>query len=252
MSLANNQDKLYPSLISVEDKLKIYKSEKSKYFKDDNIVADSTTTHNSESGKYELTITQYKSEEKAWKYTLGTVYSVISGQKQVIAEIQRNYHTFPYCFIEDHPNGHDYLICGEDYQGQTIIELDSGKRKDWIPAMGGYCWKRVTPSPSKTLLLVDGCYWACASDSIIVDFSDPLNPPFERLTDSYSINGFKGWNEDDSCEIEIEYETRKSDGKALFELSEEEKDALEQQLEPGTNQTDIFGYDVKWITWKKS
>lgn len=246
------EKKIYPSLISVEEKLKIYRSEKSKYFKDDNIVADSTTTYKSQSGKYELTIIQYKTEEKAWNYSLGKVYLISGSEKQLIAEIQRNYHSFPYSFVEEHPNGHDYLVCGEDYQGQTIIELDTGKRKDWIPAMGGYCWKQITPSPSKTLLFVDGCYWACPGDSIIVDFSSPLSPPFDRLNGDFTINSFKGWNEDDSCEIEIEYETRKSDGKPISELSEDEQDALEKDLEPGINQNEIFGYEVKWVTWKKS
>jgi hypothetical protein len=238
---------LYASLISAEDKIELYRLEKSKYFTNENALAETTITKSSPSGKYNLVITQYKTDPGYGNYSLGTV----SNGDITIDTVQRNYKEFTYVFIEGHPNGHDYLVCGEDYQGQTIIELDTGKRKDWIPSMGGFCWTKIIPSPSKTLLLVDGCYWGCPFYSIIVDFSNPLNAPYDILTEDYTIEDFETWNDDDSCSIEIEYEIRKSDGKALFELSKKELEDLNEELEPGVNQDEIFGYDKKWILWKK-
>src|SRR5438132_652344 len=89
---------LYASLISVEDKLQLYRLEKSKYFKDENFLAETTQNYASPSGKYTLTVTQYKTEPGSWNYSLGTVK--INGQD--IDSIQRNYHSFPYAWVENH------------------------------------------------------------------------------------------------------------------------------------------------------
>jgi hypothetical protein len=76
----------------------------------------------SPSGKYRLVVTSYTTG------TLGVITRVADGEE--IARVDRNYHSFEHTWIEDHPSGHDYLVCGEDYQGQTVIELDTGARGD--------------------------------------------------------------------------------------------------------------------------
>ena len=117
------------SLVSKDELLQYYKSERQKYFNFNNEDVDSRKILNSPSGKYNLTISFFKTGKNNWNYSQGKVYL----NDKLIDTVNRNYSTFPFLFIENHPNGHDYLICGEDYQGQTIIELDTGIRKDYFP-----------------------------------------------------------------------------------------------------------------------
>jgi hypothetical protein len=236
-------------MISSEDKIAIYRSEKAAHFIPENAL-DDIEVINSPSGKYSVTVTKYKTNKENKVYTLGSVY--LNSNKQLISEIQRDYATFPLTFVENHPNGHDYLVCSEDTQGQTVVELDTGEKVSWVPILAGFCWVDMTPSPSRTLIAVDGCYWACPYEIKIYDFSNPMKPPFECLTEDYSIEKFNGWNVDDTCSIYVEYETRKSDGKPIKDLSEEEEAALYELLDPGHNHNDLFGYKNKEFVWSKS
>lgn len=189
---------------------------KEEYFIPENL--QSQKSYNSPSGKYRIVIESYKTTSGAWNYTRGLVYN----DTKLIADVKRNYCSFPYLFVEDHPNGHDYLICGEDYQGQTIIELDTGKRIDYLPDGAkkgyGFCWAHYETSPDKTLLVVEGCYWACPYETIIMDFSDPMTLPYIELENA---DDFIGWNGNLPLIGEIRG-FRKSDMKPREELTYDE------------------------------
>ena len=154
----------------------------------------------SPSGKYKLTTVIYSTTPDTLHFCLGKVYSLKDGS--LLFEVHRNHESFPYCFVEGHPNGHDYLICGEDYQGQTILELDTSKRIDYLPEGEkngvGFCWSEYAPSKEKDVLAVLGCFWACTNDLRIVDFSEPMNLPFQVFSvihEVRDINHLKsGWS----------------------------------------------------------
>lgn len=101
------------------------------------------------------------------------------GEEKPLFVLHRNYGIFPYKIIEDHPNGHDYMICGEDYQGQTVLELDTGSRRDFLPAEAkegfGFCWSEFRFDVASQLLIVEGCIWAAPYEFRFYDFSDPMN-----------------------------------------------------------------------------
>ena len=239
-------------MISFEDKVALYRSEKAAIFIPENALNEIETA-DSPSGKYYIDITKYKFDKENKIYTLGSVFlNLENGERKLISKVQRNYATFPFVFIENHSNGHDYLVCSEDIEGQTIIELDSGKESSWVPILAGFCWVDMIPSPSNNLIAIDGCYWGCPFETKIYDFSNPMKPPFDCLTEDYSIEKFNGWNNDDTCSIYVEFETRKSDGKPIKDLTEEEEESLYKLLEPGINQDDIYGYEKKEIIWSKS
>ena len=129
----------------------------------------------SPSGKYVLMITGYNTVKGGWNYTRGEVRTKAGN---LIADIKRNYSHFPFLWIEGHLNGHDYLVCGEDYQGQTVIELDTGKRRDHLPEEAkegtAFCWADMRFDISSQILVVNGCFWACPYEFRFYDFSDPM------------------------------------------------------------------------------
>jgi len=87
---------------------------KSDFFKRDEIDNKLSQFHVSPDEKYMLLINSYMTGKGTWNYTSGEVYAKDKGK---IFEVQRNYSEFPYAFVCNHSNGHDYLICGENYQG---------------------------------------------------------------------------------------------------------------------------------------
>lgn len=165
-----------------------------------------TAEHVSPSGKWRLVVTRHAPEDgpdgqKYWSYSKGVIFE---GLRQV-AEVRRNYSSFPFAWIENHPDGKSYVICGADYQGQTVVCLDTGEVKDYIPAqaeMGhGFCWVVHHPSPDGTLLAVEGCYWACPYEVRIYDFSKPMEMPHPLLHRETDLENFSGWKDAKTCGI---------------------------------------------------
>jgi hypothetical protein len=149
---------------------------KAGYFKPANAQLDRQEEHLSESGRYKLVVTPFSTSKGSWNYTQGLVYR--QGSDKPIAEVQRNYSSFPFLFIEDHPSG-PFLVCGADYQGQTVIELDTGKRRDNLSDGGkqgvGFCWADYEFHQPTQTLVVEGCIWAAPYEFRFFDFSDPMS-----------------------------------------------------------------------------
>lgn len=137
----------------------------------------------SPSGKYVLQVSSRATKPGCWNYTTGEVTR--AGTGEAIATVDRNYSSFPYAWVEGHPNGHDYLVCGANYQGQTVIELDTGKRKDFLPEDAkkghGFCWVQYHFDPILKMMVVNGCIWACPYETRFYDFADPMEKGWEEL-----------------------------------------------------------------------
>jgi len=175
----------------------------SKFFKPKN-AGKTFVNELSPNGEYRLFVTAYATAKGCWSYSQGLVYheeEYCGGTP--LFEVQRNYSSFPFSWIE-HPNGHQYLICGADYQGQTVLELDTGKRIDFLPPEAkegcGFCWVSHKFDTSTRILTVCGCVWACPYEFRFYDFSDPM----------------KGWPEialkDDCIYDDLKWPTFESDG----------------------------------------
>jgi hypothetical protein len=141
----------------------------------------------SPSGDFKLVITSFTTGSGSWDYTQGLIYRV--GSDTPIFEVQRNYASFPFSWV-DHPNGHQYLLCGEDYQGQTVLELDTGTRKDFLPTEAkegfGFCWVTHRFDLTSCTLVVEGCIWACPYEFRFYDFSDPMRGwPYLEIDGNY-------------------------------------------------------------------
>jgi hypothetical protein len=164
----------------------------SKYFKPENaskVLEDKLSPDE----KYRLVITQYATKKDCWNFTQGLIYKIGKDQplfeiQRPLFEIQRNYSRFPYTWI-DHPNSHQYLICGEDYQGQTVLELDTSERLDFLPPEAkdgvGFCWAVTRFDTTSKILMVCGCVWACPYEFRFYDFSSPMDGWPEIEADTY-------------------------------------------------------------------
>lgn len=181
--------------------------------------------HASPSGRYRLVVTTYPTRPGCWTYSRGKVYV----GDTLIADVTRNYHGFEFAWVEGHPRG-DFLLCGADYQGQTVIELPSGKRHDYLPPEAkqgaGFCWVGAEPSPDFKYLAVEGCLWACPYETRLYNFSDPMALPYKDVTPEDGIYDDFCWNPDGTYTRVKKWTTRKSDGKPEDDLTEEERDAL--------------------------
>lgn len=206
-----------------------------KIFNESTPLHDKKKEYISPSSKYRLIVTPFKTGERSWEFTLGVVekYDPRLVEAREVTRVLRNYSSFWFAWVEGHPNGHDYLLCGEDYQGQTVIELDTGERRDYLPAQAqqgfGFCWAKVTPSPNKQVLAVDGCYWACPYEVVLFDFRDPLNVPWPELGRWEDVEEMDYWKDDNTIILSRTIELRKSDGKLMDELTDDELDAIKDE-----------------------
>lgn len=179
-----------------------------KYFVPENENTQCRSEHVSPSGKYKLTVSSFSTREGSWNYTRGKVFKV--GSDEPIAVIDRNYSAFPFSWIEDHPNQHAYLIAGEDYQGQTVVELDTGKRRDHLgeDAEKGFafCWSEHRFDPKSMILAVCGCYWACPYEFRFFDFRSPMDlwPELEMFEKPDAKDSEHEWVEEDRKWPEID------------------------------------------------
>ena len=205
----------------------------------------------SPSGKYGLIITPYTTGKGCWNYTLGEVFV----EDQLIALVKRNYSSFPYAWVEAHANGHDYLVCGENYQGQTIIELDTGKRIDYLPEMaklgGGFCWTDIVPSFDGNLLAVVGCYWGSPYEVVIYDFSNPMDAPWIILNRDIDNDTFVKWIDNTSCEIGRAYEFSKVYNKREKDLTEEELIDTDDREAAGEKYSNLWEFKTDSIVWTR-
>jgi hypothetical protein len=166
-------------------------------------IPDSTEAFVSGSGLYHLETRRFQTPT-GWAYSLGVVTRV--GTPAPIAEIKRNYGHFWHAWVQ-HPNGKEYLLCGEDYQGYNVICLETGENQVYFPESGfegrGFCWAAVYPSPDGLVLAVDGCYWACPYDLMFVDFSNPLVLPLPELAHFEDLKTTSGWQDNQTFEYEL-------------------------------------------------
>jgi hypothetical protein len=198
----------------------------------------------SPSRAYRLTLDYYSTGPNTWEYSRGRVST--TQDDRIIADIKRNYGLFWYSWIT-HGNGHEYLVCGEDYQGQTIVNLSTGEIRSYFPDAGydggGFCWTAAYASPDSQVLAIEGCYWACPYEVVFYDFSSPDDLPYKELSRVRDLGKCVGWKGNESFELTREVEARKSDGRLYEELSNEEQDLADRT--PGALHTVEISMVVK-------
>ncbi len=209
-------------------------------------VVDEAEIFTSPTGRYSLEVIPHRTGPKSWRYSKGIVRLEETGE--LISEIKRNYSAFPYSWAEHHPTGHDYVVAGEDYQGQTIVELDTGRRIDHVPDAAhqgfGFCWAAHYPSPDGRFIFVDGCIWAGPYELVQYDFHQPMSLPYSEIN-RWPVEKVHGFEPDGSLVWEYLAEIRTTDGKRVDEMSEEE----EEEFESDENYSELLGEVTIRMKW---
>jgi len=226
------------------DKYLEKRNEIMRFFSSENKIEKSKPIH-SPSNNFNLTIISYKTGENTWNYTRGIVTSNKTGK--IIADVKRNYSHFWFTWCK-HNNSEEYLLCGEDYQGQTVINLSKEKIENYFPESGfdghGFCWINTYISPDKNVIAVEGCYWAGPYDVIFLDFSIPDILPYKELKRIEDIGKIMGWDNNGNFVFEKDIEIRKSDGVPYDSLSENEQEILDNNQSLVEYRTDIIKINI--------
>ena len=138
----------------------------------------------SPSGNYKLIMISYDTGEGFWNFTKGVIYNK---SEEEIFTIYRNYHIFPFQWIE-HQNGNEYLLCGEDYQGYVTLNLTEKKKHVYFSDEGfkgwGFCWVEIKEwdQDYDDNLIVNGCCWGGQFEIVEYDFSNPDELPYKEVS----------------------------------------------------------------------
>jgi hypothetical protein len=215
------------------------------FFVPENLNPDSGKVDISPSDKFQIEVNRYFTLPNSWQYSRGIVTNIASGK--VVADIKRNYGQFWHTWLQ-HPNGNEYLLCGEDYQGYSVLNLSTGKYQAYFPEAGykgsGFCWAAVYPSPDSLVLAVAGCYWACPYELVLFDFRNPAILPYPELARFEALDGFDGWKDNDTVVLIREVPIRKSDGATYESLSEQEQEVLD-------NDETLMDYRIETVSFQR-
>lgn len=212
------------------------------YFTEENLIPDSVQLVDSPSGRFRLETCRYSTRPKMMDVSRGLVKRIADGA--IIADVRRNYNRFWHAWVQ-HANGNEYLLCGEDYQGYSVINLTAGTYTAYFPEQGhqgwGFCWTEAYSSPDTLVLAVDGCYWACPYDVVLYDFRDPEDLPLRELSRvSNVVDRVEGWVDNETFVLKREVDLRKSDGVPYESLDEAERAALEADPSLVETRTETF------------
>ena len=215
-----------------------------KFFILENLKAGSHMEHLSPSGEYLLAVDIYSTGPKTWEYSRGIVTRQSDGK--MIADVKRNIGHFWHAWVR-HSAGNEYLLCGEDYQGYTVIDLTNFSVKNHLPDSakngGGFCWAAVYPSKDRKILAVEGCIWGGPYDLFFYDFSEPFNFPLPELGCVEEIGEIIGWESDSIFAVEHEFTVRKSDNRRFESLSEDEQEEYNKKRSAFSEQTEVLRWN---------
>lgn len=176
-------------------------------------------TIESPSGKYSIEKTPFEITKNGWDYCEARFYNNLDDE--YILSVYRNYGTFPYCWLEGHPMG-DFVICGEDYQGLTLVDLIGGRTTSFISDSAqqgnGFCAASFDVSPEMNRLAIEGCYWGGPYELMVLEIplKAPMQFPWKPIYNDYidfrnEEGNFEtctviGWEDNNTILIEAELE----------------------------------------------
>lgn len=172
--------------------------------------------HVSPTARFRLEVRTCPTGPNRWNYTRGEVTRLTDNR--LLSVVERNYSAFWHCWVL-HPDGHEYLLCGEDYQGYSVINLTAEQEHVYLSEAGikgsGFCWAEILPSPDRLALAVSGCIWGGPFDGLIFDFSQPHELPLPEIARLNDIDALERWKDDEVLVCSRESYLRPEDDREL-------------------------------------
>jgi hypothetical protein len=130
-------------------------------------------------GRYRLEVEGYATADLPDHASIlvAVVREVASGA--VVATVRRNDTRCFHAWVSR--EGHDYLLLPEDLEGQTVVDLTTGRVEGFSSPEDAFIWVEFHPSTDASRLAVVGCYWACPYQVTVYDFRDPMSLPLPKL-----------------------------------------------------------------------
>lgn len=101
-----------------------------------------------------------------------------------------------FCSLIRHQNGSRYLVFRQDLYGYSVLEVETGRDCHYLPLESEpekredfretFLWTGAEYHRESGLLAVPGCYWACPTSTVVLDFSRPLVPQ-ERWLELHEV-----------------------------------------------------------------
>jgi hypothetical protein len=194
-------------------------------------------------------------ESECW-YQFHRVYK---GDEPLVDLHANSHGMYVYWHLNHTANGHDYLLCGEDYQGITVVDLTT-KEKWTYPFEGaedGTGWCPMSfEHVGENILIAFGCYWAAPSNFQVYRFVDPHQAPLCLTTEVFLD---AGWHTE--CHyvdgyILWEQHTYRSPQGWLKDVMAAEYNALKEGEYPAYNQKYFRGplppeWEKVLVGWRK-
>ena len=86
----------------------------------------------------------------------------------------------PLCTVVERNNGIKYFFFCRELYGFSFLNLSTLKVIDYVPeetftGKETFIWCDVIYNPQNDMLAVDGCYWACGTDTMVLSFGSLFN-----------------------------------------------------------------------------
>jgi len=149
------------------------------FFNPNSLLPGSEELSYSPTHNFFLKSTNYRQSHpnRNWIVTKIEIYQTFENKK--IFEFLRNYDTNWHCWINQ--NGNEYLVCSEDFEGQSVFDLTTMKFYSFFSPSSPFILVEYIPSPDNLKLAVVGCYWACGYELVIYDISNITQLPFREF-----------------------------------------------------------------------
>lgn len=187
-------------------------------------------------------------------------HHVVYKGEEPLVELHANlYGMYTYWHLNHSADGHDYLLCGEDYQGITVVNLTTKEKWTYLSegAEEGMGWCPMSfEHVGDNILIAFGCYWAAPSNFQVYRFEDPRKAPL-CLTNDVALEA--GWHTEcryvDGHILWEQYTYRSPQG-WLKDVMAAEYKALKEGEYPAYNQKYFRGplpseWEKVLICWKK-
>jgi hypothetical protein len=172
------------------------RAEIEKFFNADLVIPGEHVTNKSASKNYLLDVDVYAVNDphRNWNISVATLTDLRTNE--IVAQIKRNDDCFFYAWLDCDET--EYLICSEDLEGQTVIDLTHRRVVSYCSDDDLFIWTKFYPSPARDKIAIVGCYWASPYFVVVYDFQNPTQLPLKRIIEiPLSGNDFEKWINDD-------------------------------------------------------